>query len=135
MEAAYGAARYREACGLLPEGLRRTALALPAAEQGRAEELRLRIGRPPAVTLPEGETPLVGPAVTGEDLARVTLRQGIYHQIKRMFLACGARVVELRRLSMGGLRLDEGLAPGQCRELTPEELVLLQSREDPWSGS
>ena len=71
----------------------------------------------------------------GEDLARVTLRQGIYHQIKRMFLACGARVVELRRLSMGGLRLDEGLAPGQSRELTPEELVLLQSREDPWSGS
>ncbi len=67
-----------------------------------------------------------------EDLARVTLHQGMYHQIKRMFLACGARVVELRRVSMGALRLDESLAPGQCRELAPGELELLQSREDPW---
>ena len=65
-----------------------------------------------------------------ENLARVTLRQGMYHQIKRMFLACGARVVELRRISMGALKLDETLGPGQCRELTPEELELLQVREE-----
>lgn len=74
MEAAYGAERYREACGLLPEELRRQALALPEAWQGNVEELRLRIGRPLAVTMPEGETPLTGSLVTGEDLERVVDR-------------------------------------------------------------
>ena len=74
MEAAYGAERYREACGLLPEELRRQALALPEAWQGSIEELRLRVGRPLAVTLPEGETPLTGSPVTGEDLERVVDR-------------------------------------------------------------
>lgn len=63
------------------------------------------------------------------DLARVTLREGMYHQIKRMFAFYGAGVVELRRISMGALALDEALAPGQCRELTPQELELLQRRE------
>lgn len=63
-----------------------------------------------------------------ENLARVTLREGMYHQIKRMFAVYGARVVELRRISMGGLALDENLAPGRCRELTPEEVELLQQR-------
>lgn len=67
----------------------------------------------------------------GEDLnlARVTIREGIYHQIKRMFACYGATVLELRRLSMGGLLLDETLAPGQCRELTPDEVTLLQQTE------
>lgn len=67
-----------------------------------------------------------------EDLnqARVTLREGIYHQIKRMFARYGATVLELRRLSMGGLTLDEALAPGDCRELTADEILLLQ-RTDP----
>lgn len=74
MEAAYGAERYREACGLLPEELRRQALALPEAWQGSVEELRLRVGRPLAVTMPEGETPLTGSPVTGEDLERVVDR-------------------------------------------------------------
>ena len=74
MEAAYGARRYREACGLLPEALGAAALALPEARQAGAEELRLRIGRPLAVTLPEGEVPLAGPAVTGADLERVVDR-------------------------------------------------------------
>ena len=63
-----------------------------------------------------------------DTLARVTLREGMYHQIKRMFGVYGARVVELRRVSMGGLALDERLAPGQCRELTPEEVSLLEKR-------
>ena len=58
----------------------------------------------------------------------MTLREGMYHQIKRMFAVYGAKVVELRRISMGGLALDESLAPGQCRELTPQEVELLQQR-------
>ena len=57
-----------------------------------------------------------------EDLAQVTICEGMYHQIKRMFGVCGAHVVALKRISMGGLALDEDLPEGACRELLPEEL-------------
>lgn len=81
--------------------------------------------------IPVGEEGVTLPAelvALDLDLARVTLREGMYHQIKRMFAVYGAKVVELRRISMGGLALDESLAPGQCRELTPQEVELLQQR-------
>jgi len=58
--------------------------------------------------------------------ALVTLREGKFHQIKRMFASRGKPVLYLKRLVMGGLRLDEGLAPGTWRELTPEELKSLK---------
>ena len=61
-------------------------------------------------------------------IALVTLREGRYHQIKRMFGCCGAAVVALKRLGMGKLYLPEDLAEGECRELTAEELALLQAR-------
>lgn len=54
--------------------------------------------------------------------ARVVISEGKYHQIKRMFAAFGIEVVELKRISMGGLRLDESLNGGECRFLTPEEV-------------
>jgi len=56
----------------------------------------------------------------------LVLYEGKYHQVKRMFEAVGKKVVYLRRIQIGGLRLDETLAPGECRELTPEELELLK---------
>ena len=55
----------------------------------------------------------------------ITVSEGRYHQVKRMAAARNGRVVYLKRLSMGPLTLDEGLAPGQYRELTEEELRLL----------
>ena len=55
------------------------------------------------------------------DEAIVTLREGKYHQIKRMLAARGKPVVYLKRLTMGPLRLDEELALGQWRELTGQE--------------
>ena len=64
--------------------------------------------------------------IVGECAARVTLKEGRYHQIKRMFGCYGAKVVELHRLTMGNLHLPDDLAVGQCRELTEEELKLLQ---------
>ena len=67
-----------------------------------------------------------GLEITGEYSAKVTLREGRYHQIKRMFGCYGAEVTELHRLAMGNLWLPEDLAPGQCRELTEKELKLLQ---------
>ena len=52
--------------------------------------------------------------------------EGKYHQVKRMFAACGNKVIGLKRLSIGNLYLDSGLALGECRELTQEELNLLK---------
>lgn len=52
----------------------------------------------------------------------LTIREGKFHQVKRMFEALGCQVVFLKRLSMGSLRLDESLRPGEFRKLTEEEL-------------
>jgi 16S rRNA pseudouridine516 synthase len=55
----------------------------------------------------------------------VTIREGKYHQIKRMFAARGKEVLYLKRLAMGPLCLDASLAPGQYRPLEQEEIDLL----------
>ena len=64
--------------------------------------------------------------ITGSHTGIVTLREGRYHQIKRMFGCFGGKVVRLHRLAMGNLFLPEDLPEGECRELTDEELRLLQ---------
>lgn len=61
----------------------------------------------------------------GENWVRVTLREGKYHQVKRMIAAVGGVVVRLRRVELGGLTLDPALAPGAFRALTAQELTLL----------
>ena len=55
----------------------------------------------------------------------VRIEEGRFHQIKRMFEALDKRVDYLKRLSMGPLRLDEALKPGESRRLTGEELRAL----------
>lgn len=57
---------------------------------------------------------------------RVTLREGKFHQVKRMLAARGKPVVYLKRLTMGTLRLDPALAPGEWRELSGDELRALR---------
>ena len=59
-------------------------------------------------------------------LARVTVREGKFHQIKRMFAARGHEVLTLHRLSFGPLALPSDLPEGSWRELTLEELDLLR---------
>lgn len=59
-------------------------------------------------------------------LVKVTITEGRYHQIKRMFHALGKEVVYLKRLSMGPLCLDEDLSVGEYRRLTDEEVTLLK---------
>ena len=91
----------------------------------------MRTGFAAGVTLADGET--MAPAEAepaGEDpcVVKVTLHQGVYHQIKRMFGVYGAGVNALHRYAIGGVALDPALAPGQWRELTAEELALLQNR-------
>ncbi len=57
----------------------------------------------------------------------VVLRQGVYHQIKRMFGVFDAGVNGLHRSHIGGVELDPALQPGQWRELTGEELARLHA--------
>ncbi len=60
---------------------------------------------------------------------RLTIREGKFHQVKRMFEAEGGSVVYLKRISMGSLILDDTLKPGEYRELTSEEIRLLKDRQ------
>lgn len=55
-------------------------------------------------------------------VAKVVLRQGLYHQVKRMFGKYGISVVELERIKMGNLPLDSSLGQGECRYITSDEL-------------
>ena len=61
-----------------------------------------------------------------ESEVEITIREGKFHQIKRMFEAVDKKVVYLKRLSMGSLRLDETLALGEYRELTEDEVQALK---------
>lgn len=56
----------------------------------------------------------------------VTLHEGKFHQIKRMFYSCGRTVLYLKRVSMGNLTLDPALSKGAYRFLTGEEVLKLQ---------
>lgn len=55
----------------------------------------------------------------------LTITEGKYHQVKRMFEAVGKKVIYLKRISMGPLELDDRLAPGEYRPLTKEEIKAL----------
>ncbi len=59
-----------------------------------------------------------------EGLSTITIREGMYHQVKRMFAAMGCHVLSLKRLSVGSLKLGD-LESGAVRELTDEEIALL----------
>lgn len=82
----------------------------------------------------EGEKPLhCLPALArlaGEDphVVQVVLRQGMYHQVRRMFAAYGLEVIRLVREKIGGLPLDPALPAGGCRRLAEEELAKLEER-------
>ena len=59
-------------------------------------------------------------------LVKIMICEGKYHQVKRMFAAAGNKVIALHRSKMGNLDLDENLMPGECREITPDELFKIQ---------
>ncbi|MBO4858649.1 MAG: rRNA pseudouridine synthase [Treponema sp.] len=60
-----------------------------------------------------------------EQSALLTITEGKYHQVKRMFQAVGNKIVFLKRISMGELKLDPELKPGEYKLLSPEEISLL----------
>lgn len=77
------------------------------------------------VVLKDGTVCLpAGLEIDGTDTCRVILQEGKYHQVKRMLAARGKPVLQLRRVSIGGLQLDETLSPGSIRALSEEERQL-----------
>ena len=66
--------------------------------------------------------------ITGQYTCLVTLTEGRYHQIKRMFGCFGAKVIELQRIGMGNFMLPDNLKLGECREFTEEELKQLKEK-------
>ena len=95
----------------------RVTLAGPVTE---AQAVALRTG-----VILRGESEPTRPArleILDATTILLTLTEGRYHQVKRMCAAVGNRVVALHREAIGPLELDAGLAPGQWRALTPEEV-------------
>ena len=79
------------------------------------------------ITLSDGTECLpAGLELLPENRCIVTLRQGKFHQVKRMLASRGAPVITLHRLSMGTLSLPEDLLPGRWRPLTAEETAALR---------
>lgn len=78
-----------------------------------------------------GEKSLTKPAQLeklDEHLVRLTIGEGRYHQVKRMFAAVGNRVVGLHRERIGAIALDDTLEPGEYRTLTEEEVASVMPR-------
>jgi len=106
-----------------------------ARTEGRVEEedvLAFRQG----ITLGDGLECLPAGLEPLEDggSCLVTLREGKFHQVKRMLAHRGKPVTYLKRLSMGSLKLDESLPKGGWRELTGAELEQLRRDVGEWQG-
>lgn len=93
-------------------------------EDVRSFEKGVNIGsqEQPEITMP-GKLEII----TSDDISkiRLTIQEGKFHQVKRMFQAVGKEVIYLKRLRMGTLILDENLGIGEYRALTKEELEKL----------
>lgn len=81
-----------------------------------------RLGKERAFRAKEAETIWLSGLV-----CQLTIKEGKFHQIKRMFSTLGNEVVGLKRLAMGGVLLDEKLKPGEYRPLTEREIELLKA--------
>lgn len=76
------------------------------------------------MTLEDGTAllPAFARLLDGGTLVSLEIREGKFHQVKRMFAALGSEVAALKRTSIGGLALDDSLPPGECRSITEREL-------------
>ena len=82
------------------------------------------------VNLKDGECKSADLEITGEYTGIVTITEGRYHQIKRMFGCYGAKVIELNRICMGNLYLPKELNLGEVKEATQNELQKIQGKEE-----
>lgn len=69
-------------------------------------------------------------ALDSRTRGKITVVEGKFHQIKRMFSAVGNKITYLERISFGGIPLDKGLARGEWRELTDDEIALLRCEKE-----
>ncbi len=77
------------------------------------------------ITLKDGYTTMPCKVkMTTETEGVITLVEGKYHEIKRIFGSLGNKITYLKRISFAGIYLDENLKDGDCRYLTPEEEIL-----------
>ncbi len=94
----------------------RVTLSEPLTDSAVEElEQGVRLHNDPKPTRPARVT------ILEERIIELTISEGRYHQVKRMLAAVGNHVEELHRLQIGEVRLDASLAPGEYRELSPEE--------------
>lgn len=86
------------------------------------------------ITLSDGTVCQPGQAVCrGNHRAEVTIHEGKYHQVKRMFAALGYKVVALERIRIGALRLDDSLGQGEIRPLTKAEAMqVFDTKPEPY---
>ncbi|MBP1890722.1 16S rRNA pseudouridine516 synthase [Clostridium moniliforme] len=77
-------------------------------------------------TCKEAKLEIINASEDGSEI-NVTIQEGKFHQVKRMFEAVGKKVVYLQRIEFGGLPLDENLEEGEYRELTEDEILHLKS--------
>ena len=119
-DASYGAERFAGASALLPYSLRILARTLPADKQSQAEEIRLRVGRPMSVTLPEGEL------IFGSGEGEVT-RQDLETVLEIASQASAHTVLE--RVKSGFVTVRGGHRLGICGSGVVKEGVLCNLRE------
>ena len=81
------------------------------------------------VVLNDGECKTAVLEITGEYTANVTITEGRYHQIKRMFGCFGAKVIQLNRICMGNFYLPEELKIGEIKEASKQDLQKVQENE------
>lgn len=111
---------------------------LPTDRERYIKEFRQGVTVPPATKSPSFTTKPAELTWTDDDgkyctitgaeftTCTLTITEGKFHQVKRMFLAMGNEVIFLKRIAMGNLFLDENLLPGQYRSLSDGELSDLQ---------
>ena len=105
----------------------KTYLALLDGKLNETEKLRIEQG------IDIGDETITLPAMLhyespDSNLIRITITEGRYHQVKRMFYAVGKNVVSLKRIQIGALKLDETLNAGSYRQLTENEISLCFDR-------
>ena len=71
-----------------------------------------------------------GIGIVEDKIILLTIHEGKFHQVKRMFVTCGAQVTLLRRVAIGGLMLDEHLKEGESRLISAEELKSIVENDE-----
>ena len=78
------------------------------------------------ITLPAKVNIISYDLATNSSIVHFTIKEGMFHQVKRMFEKTGHPVIHLKRLTFGPLILDDSLEPGEWRELTDNEIEALK---------